>query len=508
MSLKHLAFTSLAALTFLSVVACGGGAGTGKPGEVATGGGKPITTTGGAQVSAEAAAGYDKALDAFVAHDRAGDWNEGTCTSLAKAFIDAAEKQQSTMKKPFPEASYNAGLAYARCGKDAEARAQFDAAAKADPGFHRAKAQVVLYDFAKSNDLDGTIRQLDQIIRDAKFQNVEALVSLAALQMERGSDQKDKDGRADFDAAELNLQRALALDDSYMPAFNQLAIYYLERAKAAAEKGEKGKKKSRRSGLFVAGAKKAAVNQQMLDLAALVASQGVRKNPSYAPIHNTAGLIQVQLQNFNSAVKSFGNARRLDPKFFEAHMNYAAVNLSFRGFDEAEKAYRDALKLRPNEFEAYLGLALALRGGITDSNFDKNIAEAKKHLETAKKLEPNRAEPYYNEAILVQEYEAKSASDSNGKIKVWERAAELYRQFIAKAGSDPNFAEAAKRSKDRTDDMKQMIEFEKAGEAERKKMEEEQKNAAAQAGTQPGAAPGAPTDAPPEGGGAAPAPAP
>ncbi len=488
MSFKTVAMTSLLAL---SAVACGGGAG--KPPEVAGGPGGKVTAVGGSHVSAEAAAGYEKALDAFVTHDRAGDWSEASCGELATAFMDAAKTQQESMKKPFPEALYNAGLAYARCGKDAEARAQFEAAVKADPTFHRARGQLVLYDYAKSGDLDGAIRQLDQIIKDAKFQNVEALVSLAALQMERGSDTK-VDGRNDLEAAELNLQRALALDDSYMPAFNQLAIYYLERARAAAEKGSKGKQKGRRSGLVVAGAKRTVVNRQALDLAALVASQGIRKNASYAPIYNTAGLIQVQLANFNSAVKSFGTARRLDPKFFEAHMNYAAVNLSFRGFEEAQKAYEAALKLRPNEFEAHLGLALALRGGIDDANFDKNIAEARKHLEEAKKLEPNRAEPYYNEAILVQEYEAKSATDSAGKIKVWQRAGELYRQFIAKAGSDPAFAEAVKRAKERTDDMKQMEEFEKAGEAERKRMEEEAKQAAATAG-----APAPGEEAPPAG---------
>ena len=52
--------------------------------------------------------------------------------------------------------------------------------------------------------------------------------------MERGSDQPDGDGKNDLERAQRNLQRALAIDDSYMPAFNQLAIYYLEQAKAKA----------------------------------------------------------------------------------------------------------------------------------------------------------------------------------------------------------------------------------------------------------------------------------
>ena len=37
---------------------------------------------------------------------------------------------------------------------------------------------------------------------------------------------------------------------------------------------------------------------QQLELAALVCSQAIRKNPNYAAIHNTAGLIQVELAEY------------------------------------------------------------------------------------------------------------------------------------------------------------------------------------------------------------------
>jgi tetratricopeptide (TPR) repeat protein len=237
----------------------------------------------------------------------------------------------------------------------------------------------------------------------------------------------------------------------------------MEQAKA---KAGAGKKKSRRGkrGMEVSGASKAAADEQMLDLAALVASQAQRKNPNYAPIHNTIGLIQVELRNFNNAVKSFSRARALDAKFFEAHMNYAAVNLSFRGFNEAEKAYRDALKLRPNEYEAHLGLALAIRGQISDANFDKGVAEAQKHLDQAKKIDAARPETYYNEAILTQEYRAKRGNPIPGL----EKASQQYKEFISKAGDDPVFAQAVKRSKDRSQDIEDTITFIKEGEQARK----------------------------------------
>jgi tetratricopeptide (TPR) repeat protein len=465
-----------------SLVACGGGAG-GKPGALAPDKDSGRKGTGSVSVSKEAAQTFDAALDQFVEHDKKQDWAESTCSSVADSFDKAASAQKSDAKAAFPEAIYNAGLAYQRCGKDAEARQQFEETLKADPGFHRAKAQLALYDYAKSSDIDGTITKLDQIIRDAKFQNVEGLVALAALQMERGSDQSDQDGKNDLERAQRNLQRALAIDDSYMPAFNQLAVYYLEQAKAKAGAASKKGRRGRR-GMEVSGVKSVDVDEQQLDLAALVASQAQRKNPNYAPIHNTTGLIQVQLKNFNSAVKSFGRARQLDSKFFEAHMNYAAVSLSFRGYEEAEKAYRDALKLRPKEFEAHLGLALALRGQIDDSNFEKMVAGAQAELDEAKKIDPSRAETYYNEAILTHEYKAKRAAGPNA-IPQLEKAAQQYRDFVAKAGDGAEFADAVKRSKERSTDIDDTIKFIKEGAqaekdaAEAEKAAKEQEAAAA-----------------------------
>src|SRR5205814_2330997 len=253
--------------------------------------------------------------------------------------------------------------------------------------------------------IEPVIGELQQAVRDAEFQNVEALVNLAMLYMKRRSTNPDQDGANDFERAKKNLQRALAIDDGYQPAFNQLALYYLEVAKEKA-----GRVSSRRKTSTFAKTKKAA--SQQLDLAALVCSQAIRKNPNYAAIHNTAGLIQVEQQDINGAVREFQTAAKLDPTFFEAQMNYAAINLSFRGFKAAEDAYRAAIRMHPNDYEAHLGLALALRGQINDTNWDKNVTEAQAELEQCKKLAPDRAETLYNEAILTQEYKAKGGDNA------------------------------------------------------------------------------------------------
>ncbi len=399
---------------------------------------------------------FDATLERFAKLDETG-WNAETCAEVASAFENIAERHLAAKKRALPEAHYNAGLALQRCGIHERARDQFERARKARKSFFRATAQLVLYQHRAGKALDETIAELGRIVRDAEFQNVEALVNLAALQMQRAGNQNDGDGTDDFERAKKNIQRALAIDDGYMPALNQLAIYYLELARSRATTVA-GKAKGKHRPLVVAGSKLAEANRQQLDLAALVAEQAIRKNPHYAPIFNTAGLVFVELGNMSAAAKSFKRARELDREFYEAHMNYAAVNLSFRGFDEAEHAYRDALDLRPKDYEAHLGLALALRGQVGLASNDRRIDDAERHLEAARKIAPDRAESYYNRAILYQAFRSKSSEDTIAGQNL-EKASKLYAEFIERASKDPAYAEAVERARERREDIEATLEF-------------------------------------------------
>jgi tetratricopeptide (TPR) repeat protein len=430
------------------------------------------TKLGPGGVPAVVAKKFEDALAEMVRRDEKADWSDAVCTSVAQQFLDAVKEQKDATDKPLPEGLYNAGLAYQRCAKHAEAKAQFSAALSASPGFHRAKVQLALYDYQDKGDavLDQTITKLNDAVIEAKFQNVDALVNLAMLQMKRNGSASGTGCKDDMDCAKLNVQRALAIDDGYMPAFNQLAIYYMNQARARAQR-ETGKKRR----MVAADGEKTELSGQMLDLAALVCSQAIRKNAKYAPIYNTLGLIQVEQRNINNAVQAFNTARTLDPNFFEAQMNYAAVNLSFRGFDKAEEAYRAALKMQPNNYEGRLGLALAIRGQINDSNLDAKMADADAELQKAKQLDGSRPEAYFNEAILIQEFKAKFLSDENKKIEMYESAMRVFDSFIGKAGSGPEYAEAVKNANDRKEDMKKIIEFIREGQ----QAEAEAKRAAA-----------------------------
>lgn len=445
------------ALLAFPLVACGN-----KPGAKNGGDGKNPDGTDAKPAVSDAVKGkYQGALEAFVDHDRKNDWTPDVCAATAKAFVEANEANKKEGKE-LPEAVYNAGLSYQRCSNDDEAKKFFQQALSLDSKSHRAKTQLALYAYKEGGDaaLESTIKSLEQAVLDAEFQNTEALVNLAMLQMKRGGSTGGTGCQNDLDCAKKNIQRALAVDDGFMPAFNQLAIYYLERAR---EKVGRGGGSGKKAVVTTAKKKEKKIDQQQLELAALVCSQAIRKNPKYPAIHNTAGLIQVELGNINSAVQAFKTAADLDPGFFEAQMNYAAVNLSFRGFKNAEDAYRAALKIKPNDFDGHLGLALAIRGQINDSNFDAQIKAAQELLDKAKTLAPDRPETYYNTGILTQEYKVKSVTDPKAQIPILKEADALYDQFIAKASSSAEYADGVKRARERKEDIKATIGFIESG---------------------------------------------
>jgi tetratricopeptide (TPR) repeat protein len=430
-------------------VGCGGGA---KEPETPVGKATPPPAAAPV-VEKEAQERFNSALDSFNAHDKAADWTDAACADVAKQFQDAAAQQKNGK---FAEATFNAGLAYQRCDDEKDAKALFEKALQDDPKFHFARAELALYQYKADSNEDAAISALQQAVLDAQFQNVPALVNLAMFQMVRDADAGGTDCKNDMECAKKNLQRALAIDDAYMPAFNQLALYYFQQAKKRA--GEvKSSHHGRRVSTNSAMGKRADVQQ--LELAALVCSQAIRKNPNYAPIHNTGGLIQNELGQVNGAVQEFAQAAKLDPKFFEAQMNYAAVNLSFRGFEQAQNAYKKALELHPNDYDAHLGLALAERGQINDSNYDAQVALVQSELDTCKKLDGARPDAFYNEGILTQEYKAKSGGDKDKTIGSLTQAKGIYQSFVDKAQGKNEYDGAVKRATERMKDIDDTIQF-------------------------------------------------
>jgi len=372
-------------LVALLVVGCGGGASS-EGGSTAVGpGGAPVRTRGGAAVTAEAHNKWLRASELFTRYESEG-WNPSKCDDVSGQFSEAAETQRD-----FAEAFYMAGLAKQRCGEGEEAQAFYQRALRANSKLCRPRVAVGLDHLANGRDAQAEREFAASVQADP--QCTEGYVNLAIVQRGRGGSQVGE--------ALNNLRRALAIDAQYLPAFNEMALLYL---------GE------------------AAGNSKKLDLAEVVCSQAQKINASYAPIYNTWGLLNLRRDDIIAASAKFRRAFELDPKMFEAYMNFAQITLGFRGYEDARTAFTKALELQPRSYEAQLGLAIALRGL-------EQKQEAEAAYLKAKEMQPNRPETYYNLGVLYQDFMSGTAEDMS-------KAKAYYDQFVAKAGSAPEFAAA------------------------------------------------------------------
>jgi hypothetical protein len=529
--MKHITSIALIALA----IGCGGGGGEVKTG--GTGGkvgGKTVVDSqpGGAPVTKEAADAFTEATAEFKKNEEARSWDDGKCDAVSKKFLSAGQAQGGK----FPAAHYNAAITVLRCGREAEAEKEFqialdekaalsaassDPKVKADPVFHQVWVQKAMIRFRKG-DVAG-IAEAIEMIRSKGFdpdgsQNVEAFVSLGVLYRERWSkdsknpETKKKDDfglEDDLARAQFWLQNALSINDSFMPAYNQLALFYLDKARAVAAKKGKvktvAKKKGEEESAQEKAEKAAKSDLQTLELGLLVAEEASRRDPGYAGIWNTQGLILLEMGRTGSATKAFQNATQKDAKFFEAWMNYAAINLQFRGFGEAAKGYEAAVGLRPKDYDAKLGFAVAMRGQLdayltakqdmerkigecadpdksgspacakANSEFPPKIKDfegkfldyykkANAAYDGAREVDPGRPEAHFNKALLVEKYKAK-AEPGVKSAAAYREAEKLYMDLAGKFAGNPKYENFVKDCKSRAEEAGKAAKFEEDADA-------------------------------------------
>ncbi len=465
-ALRNLFFSKVSLTSIFAIlVGCGGGAAESQSPKMVSK--DSVSTLSETKVEPNVPAGpsltegqtkiFDDLVRTIQENDSTHKWDVSSCEKTIALAREAG--------KWSAEGSYNSALVFMRCNQPSEAKSFFNQSLKMDGAFYFSKARLILMDVEtfKGASFDEAIEKFKQIaLVEAQYKSAELLTNLAAMYMKRQNRVSDSDGANDFERAKAFLQRALAVDDAYMPAYNQLALYYLESAR------EKGKdRKGKEAG------KSSRLDPQLLDLAMLVCSQGLRKGQSYAPIHNTMGILLKEEGLLGAAISQFEAARTIDPGLFEAHVNFASINLQFRGFLKAEEAYRQAIKIHPKDYDSHLGLALALRGQMNLTNEASLIQAVIAEIEVAKQIDPNRPEAYFNQGILFQEY--KSGLKGVNVEETLNEAKVLFQTFIAKAGNDQKFSNDLKRTQNRLKDIDQLIQFSRQSESERKAQEAERK---------------------------------
>ena len=226
-----------------------------------------------------------------------------------------------------------------------------------------------------------------------------------------------------------NIRQALALDDRYIPARNQLALSYLQQA------GDDP-------------------NSRMIFLAGLVCQQAVGVAQAHdaelapdvrtfvADVMNTWGIIDIRRNEIIKALEHFRRAYTLNPNMFEAWVNSGTINLSFRGYQDAREAFEHAIHLRDDSYDAHIGLGVALRGlALTAPDAERSgmLARAQQEYERARTLDGNRPDAYYNLGVLNMNY-------MGGSIPTLRQARELLQQFVSRAGAVPRLAESVRNA--------------------------------------------------------------
>lgn len=385
--------TSLGVAILLA--ACGGGG----SGEVRTGGagGGGRRTGGGTQVNSEAESAFNEAVGEWRQAERAG-WNPDRCESVAESFKEAAQQNQGGR---FPEAWFNAGLAYSKCNQTAEqAVAMWNKALEVAENYAPARVQLGLL-AQRRGDNGAAFAAYERAIR-GDAQSVEAYVNLAILQRQRAQGQ-------DLQEAQSNLRRALAVDAQYVPAFNQLALLYLDDAER---------------------------NPQMLRLASIVCKQATTIDPNYAPVYNTWGLVRVKEGNIIGALANFERAFTLNDRFFEAYMNFGSITLSFRGYEDAKKAFSKAKGLNAKNYEARIGLGVALRG------LDQ-IEAAESEYAGARELDGQRPDAFFNLGLIYQDYKG-------GTIPDLQKAKGFFSDFMSRASGRQAYSRMVEQAQQRS----------------------------------------------------------
>jgi len=408
------------------------------------------------QISADARADFDKAMERYKAAKKSGgSLSTLECHSVASAFKGAADENPALI-----EARFNQGAVLAECGNE-------DDAIKIWEGMKYGPAIANLgYVAWKAGDTGKAESLFSRAIEADPLHTVEARNNLAQILRDKAHRTDDSGSKKQYvGQAVSNLRTVLALDSNNLQAFSTLAfIYYdmnmLEMAKlvgnqairkadeiatgkfeeekieeAAEGKGGKAKGKAKKDKKDSGDddgklAKEVNVREAGTGVTAEMKKQ-------LAVVYNTLGLVELKKKNISPAIKQFREAVKLDPNLAEARLNLAALSLNNRDYTTAEENFREALKMQPKNYEASIGLGVALRG-------NKKIDEAESQYTAAQKLDSANPSSYFNLGLLYQDYK-------DGQKPSLHKAQDYYRQFLSHvSGSTPDHLkrEAEKRIKD------------------------------------------------------------
>ena len=247
-----------------------------------------------------------------------------------------------------------------------------------NPKLHHARAQLALYRGTKSDGNKG--RRHRRAPAGGRGRRVPHVPALVDPRRSRWSVTARRAGpAAGTTCAKLNLQRASHRRDLHARVEPARALLPPARPEARSAEG-----------------RRADVQQ----LAALVCSQAIKRNPSYAPIQYR-GATENAVEPRERRGERVPPGRGARPRFFSAHELRAAVNPA-----SAASASRTGVSARARDPPERLrrppsALACAC-GPITgaETNYE-DLRRGAGRARRGEEIDPNRADAYYNEGILT-----------------------------------------------------------------------------------------------------------
>jgi len=401
--------------TFIVILlaACGGSqkSGLAKGGDVPP----PPPVTGGNTgpkepprvATAEETNDYKSALNDFQNNDKAAQWSEGQCRSVADRFAAVVRSHPKLV-----EAQYMVGLAYHRCNMVQEAERAYQAAIGIKANFGEALSNLgeIYY---RAGKIPGARQYWESAVK-ANGKLIAARIGIASLELDemRKSTgcQCDKDPawkKLDEDAR-FNLSNVLGVDSDNVKAYTLFGLIYME------------------------GYQK---NKNRLDLAKTLLDEGKKRNEKFADLQNAYGLWYMHRGSLNDALTHFMAAVESNPKFVEARVNVGLTTLGFRKYDTAKEMFAKAVELDAKRYDAIIGLGIALRGL-------KDMQGAEEQYNKAKGLDPRRGEAYYNLGVLYKDFIANKQTDLRQSQDMYRKAKGYFQDFVQKQASPAEIAEA------------------------------------------------------------------
>ncbi len=410
MTTKHVLSTLAANLVLISLAACSTTAqrssvtSTSTPEHGELGETEPPSEQAKAQLAAAFAA-YDAA--------RLDGLSQLECEQLTTRF----DEIHAAHGKSMVSARFNAGVVWEECGELAKAKAIYEDLAAHGHALALNNLGVLAW---ASGDHEEATRLFERAIAADKLQSVWARNNVAAAYRDRYAEAPALDH---FTSAERHLQNVLALDGSNEAAYENLARLYYDRGRLE--------------------------DRSYLVLARLVVTQALRvlerDRRASADIWNIEGLLDMQDDNQNDAIRAFERAVEIAPKHPDANRNIGFISIRFRDYANAERAFEVALESSEvaRDIEVYIAMGVAKRGL-------RKYDEAEVWYRKALELDPDDPRPWYNLGILTQDHLTSRADiDTREMLGLYDTSKQHFGEFIEEAEGNALYLAALQDARDR-----------------------------------------------------------